>query len=306
GGLSHGSNVSGVECYNPLDHEWKVLGSVSRHRSGGGVASVNGSIYVVGGHDGVVCFSSVPRYEPETNLWKRDVAPISEAKRDVAVAELGGYLYCVGGYDGLLCLSTVERYDPELNRWRRVAPMNRRRRGLGLAVLDGYLYAVGGSDGCSPLYSEPATEKEGTLSFVTVERYNPTEDRWTPCSPMRTCREYLGCATFQGKIYAVGGRDDVTELRSVERFDPVANEWSAVMPMKSKRSKVSLAAANGYLLAIGGYDGTVHVTTVEAFDVEMNKWRRFGNTQTCHPGGGVTAINTAPDDRETSQLVRSR
>nr|XP_008121938.1 PREDICTED: kelch-like protein 20 isoform X2 [Anolis carolinensis] len=66
--------------------------------------------------------------------------------------------------------------------------------------------------------------------------------------------------------------------------------------MRSKRSKVGLAVANGYLLAIGGYDGIVHVTTVEAFDWEMNKWRRFGNMQTVHPGGGVTAVKMSPSD----------
>uniref|UniRef100_A0A670KPB9 Uncharacterized protein n=1 Tax=Podarcis muralis TaxID=64176 RepID=A0A670KPB9_PODMU len=73
-----------------------------------------------------------------------------------------------------------------------------------------------------------------------VERYNPLEDRWTPCPPLKTCRENLGCVTFQGNIYVVGGRDDLTELCSVERFDPLANEWSVVTPMKSRRSKVSV------------------------------------------------------------------
>nr|XP_008121937.1 PREDICTED: kelch-like protein 20 [Anolis carolinensis] len=109
GGLSPKGNVSGVEYYNPLDHEWRILGPVSKHRNGVGVASLHGSIYAVGGHDGVVCLSNVERYEPENNEWKRDVAPLSEPKQDVAVAELGGYLYCVGGYDGLLCVDTVER-----------------------------------------------------------------------------------------------------------------------------------------------------------------------------------------------------
>lgn len=72
----------------------------------------------------------------------------------------------------------------------------------------------------------------------SVERYDPTEDRWTPCPPLRTCRENLGCAAFQGKIYAVGGQDDLTELCSVERFDPLANEWRSAAPMRSRRSKV--------------------------------------------------------------------
>nr|XP_020664773.1 kelch-like protein 20 [Pogona vitticeps] len=76
--------------------------------------------------------------------------------------------------------------------------------------------------------------------------------------------------------------------------------------MKSKRSQVSLAVANGYLLAVGGYDGVVHVSTVEAFDWELDAWRRFGNTQTRHPGGGVTAIQISSDDLDFSELPRTR
>ncbi|ETE63361.1 Kelch-like protein 20, partial [Ophiophagus hannah] len=109
GGVSPTGIPGGVERYNPLDHEWQILGSVSRQRSGIGVASLNGSIYAAGGHDGLVCLNSVERYVPEINEWKRNVAPLSEPKQDVAMAELGGYLYCAGGFDGLVCLNTLER-----------------------------------------------------------------------------------------------------------------------------------------------------------------------------------------------------
>lgn len=35
---------------------------------------------------------------------------------------------------------------------------------------------------------------------------------------MSTARKHLGCAVYQDYIYAVGGRDDSTELNSVERY----------------------------------------------------------------------------------------
>ncbi|XP_039183079.1 kelch-like protein 20, partial [Crotalus tigris] len=287
-----GGTTSGVERYNPLDHEWQILGSASSQRSGIGVASLNGSIYAAGGHDGLICLNSVERYLPETNEWKRDVAPLSEPKQEAAMAELGGYLYCAGGFDGLVCLNTLERYDPELDRWQKLTPMKSRRKGLGLATLDGYLYAVGGSDGYSPLCS--------------VERYDPREDEWATCPPLRSCRENLGCVALQGKIYAVGGQDELTELCSAERFDPSTNRWTPVRPMRSKRSKVNLAAINGCLLAIGGYDGIVHVSTVEAFDLDLNAWRRFGNTKSRHPGGGVSVIQMATENVESFESSWSR
>lgn len=51
-----------------------------------------------------------------------------------------------------------------------------------------------------------------------VERYEPRANKWTPVAPMSTRRKHLGCAVFDGQIYAVGGRDDCTELSSAERY----------------------------------------------------------------------------------------
>ncbi len=39
----------------------------------------------------------------------------------------------------------------------------------------------------------------------------------------KRCR--LGVATLNGKIYACGGYDGSSFLRSVECFDPVTNKW---------------------------------------------------------------------------------
>lgn len=72
-----------------------------------------------------------------------------------------------------------------------------------------------------------------------VERYNPQENRWHTTAPMGTRRKHLGCAVYQDMIYAVGGRDDTTELSSAERFNPRANQWSPVVAMTSRRSGVS-------------------------------------------------------------------
>ena len=41
-------------------------------------------------------------------------------------------------------------------------------------------------------------------------------------------------------LYAVGGRDDTTELNSVEKYNPMTNTWSTVVAMISRRSGVSL------------------------------------------------------------------
>lgn len=79
-----------------------------------------------------------------------------------------------------------------------------------------------------------------TISFsASVERYDPRTNRWTPVSPMGTRRKHLGVAVYNNMIYAVGGRDDTTELSSAERYNPQTNSWQPVVAMTSRRSGVS-------------------------------------------------------------------
>lgn len=69
----------------------------------------------------------------------------------------------------------------------------------------------------------------------------------------RRCR--LGVATLNGRLFACGGYDGSSFLRSVEVYDPNYDEWKTVAPMNVKRSRVALTANMGKLYAIGGYDG---------------------------------------------------
>jgi len=55
---------------------------------------------------------------------------------------------------------------------------------------------------------------------------------------MGTRRKHLGVAVYLNMIYAVGGRDDATELSSAERYNPQTNTWQPVVAMTSRRSGV--------------------------------------------------------------------
>jgi hypothetical protein len=66
-------------------------------------------------------------------------------------------------------------------------------------------------------------------------------------------RKHLGCAVFKNYIYAVGGRDDISELNSAERYNPSTNQWQPVVSMKSKRSGVGLAGILGYFFLFSNF-----------------------------------------------------
>ena len=78
------------------------------------------------------------------------------------------------------------------------------------------------------------------MILFSVERYDPRTNRWNPVSPMGTRRKHLGVAVYNNMIYAVGGRDDTTELSSAERYNPQTNTWQPVVAMTSRRSGVSI------------------------------------------------------------------
>ena len=77
---------------------------------------------------------------------------------------------------------------------------------------------------------------------------------------MGTRRKHLGVAVYNNMIYAVGGRDDTTELSSAERYNPQTNTWQPVVAMTSRRSGVGymscvnwVSCVNLYILCDFGY-----------------------------------------------------
>lgn len=112
-------------------------------------------------------------------------------------------------------------YDPKSNKWQQVSSMAYRRLGAGVAALNGCLYAVGGSDGNVPLAS---VERSVFSSSVPASspvapplRYDPGSEQWTAVASMAVHRKHLGVGVLDGILYAVGGRNEATELSSVER-----------------------------------------------------------------------------------------
>ncbi|XP_054628514.1 kelch-like protein 20 [Dunckerocampus dactyliophorus] len=108
-----------------------------------------------------------------------------------------------------------------------------------------------------------------------VEQFSTEFNEWRTASHMVNQRGNMAVGTLDGKIYAVGGEDNVRCYSNVERYDPDADSWSAdVAPLDSPRSGVCVVAMDGYLYAIGGHDGITAMNTVERYDPKMNAWSK--------------------------------
>lgn len=71
---------------------------------------------------------------------------------------------------------------------------------------------------------------------------------------------------FHFRLYAVGGRDGSSSLRSVECYDPHTNKWTNCAPMNKRRGGVGVGVMNGYLYALGGHDVPASHPSASRFD----------------------------------------
>ncbi len=71
-------------------------------------------------------------------------------------------------------------------------------------------------------------------------------------------------------LYAAGGNDGNSSLKTVERYDPHVNKWTEVSSMDKRRAGVGLAALNGYLYAAGGFDDASPLDTVERYGMGVD------------------------------------
>jgi hypothetical protein len=187
----------------------------------------------------------------------------------LAAATADDVIYTVGGLEKELGKqASNEAYDPATNSWTTKAPMPTARYLLGAAGLDGIVYAIGGAD------------YDIDEAWVTSanEAYDPATDSWTTKAPMPTAREGLAVAALDGLVYAIGGRDGVSDLYEgspvsvVEAYDPETDSWSTRAPMPTPRERLGVGVMDGLLYAIGGRNGSGCGTWVEVYDPATDSW----------------------------------
>jgi N-acetylneuraminic acid mutarotase len=102
------------------------------------------------------------------------------------------------------------------------------------------------------------------------------ENEWTSMAHMPTARAGLGVAVVNGKIYAIGGVNNNTQLAVNEEYDPATDTWKDRAAMPTARSGFAIAVYQSKIYAIGGTVGTgenVGFTGVtEVYDPATNTW----------------------------------
>ena len=119
------------------------------------------------------------------------------------------------------------------NSWTTMTPMPTAVAGAKAAVVNGKIYVI--------------------VSTINYE-YNPDTDTWATKKPMPTPRgDGIAVATYQNKIYVIGGRISGDEVSGInEVYDPATDTWETKTSMPTPRQELEANTVNGKIYLIGG------------------------------------------------------
>lgn len=258
GGWSASSATNAVETYDCRVNKWYRMERVeAMQRAYHGMVYFKDCVYVIGGFDGRIHFSSVAAFDPVSKTWT-ERGNMSQARCYVSCAVVGNHIYACGGYNGLVRMSSCERYDDTRNQWSPIAPMSQARSDASAASLNGILYVVGGFDGTDVLGS--------------VEAYDPQIDKWVSVKSMSCPRSGVQALTHGPLVYVFGGNDGLRRQTSGEVYDPESDTWTRLPNMRVPRSNFACVSLEGLIYIVGGFNGQTTINDVECFDTQKKLW----------------------------------
>ena len=114
----------------------------------------------------------------------------------------------------------------------------------------------------------------GKRNKNSVEIYDTKTDSWSynDASPVPENLNHAAAATFNGKVYVIGGYlDDKIPSNKLFIYDPSSNQWQEGKNMPTARAALTAQFINGILYVIGGTsDGPL--SSNEAYDPTTDTW----------------------------------
>ena len=103
------------------------------------------------------------------------------------------------------------------------------------------------------------------------------EETWTTKSPMPTATSLHSVSVVDGKIYVIGGTDNLfgwaDYWSTVLVYDPATDTWTRKTDMPTGRARFSTSLVDGKIYAIGGSPHRdAEVAAVEVYDPATDTW----------------------------------
>ena len=104
--------------------------------------------------------------------------------------------------------------------------------------------------------------------------YNPANDSWQVKMPMPTPRGSFAVATWENKVYVIGGYTNDSALGINEMYEPATDSWQTKAAMPTSRSQMNAETVNGKIYVIAGRTGGQYSTTnlTEMYNPTADSW----------------------------------
>jgi Secretion system C-terminal sorting domain len=239
--------------YNTITDIWDTIPDLPNTNAviAAGASYVDSMIYIIGGYQVLssgneISSNIVNRYDPRTNTYLSDGAPIPIATDDhVQAVWNDSLIYVITGWSNTTNIPNVQIYDPANDNWLvgTSTPNNFTYKAFGASgiIAGNTIYYHGGA---STAFNFPG---QSNLRIGTINPINPTQITWSfQSTPHIT---YRAASTFgpANQPHWLGG-SEITY-----NFNGIAYNGSGGVPTKSS----NLSTSSGIFDSIPTFGGTL-------------------------------------------------
>lgn len=205
-----------------------------------GAAVAGGYLYTYGGHLGAAhdyCVElqhnkllrlNLAQSPPEgADQW--EVVAEGPRRTGLAMVAYNNELYRIGGWEAknakgeeweLYSTKDFAKFDAKTGQWQELTSLPQGRSSHDAALLGSKLYVVGG-------WEMKGKEESDWHDTAWVCDLSQPKLEWQEIAKPGFSRRALAVAAQGGKIYAIGGMEDTTDMTTaVNVYDPQSNAWS--------------------------------------------------------------------------------
>lgn len=269
----NGTNVLNTINYATLNADGTIGAWTTSTKSmatglsfGSALAASNNFLYVLGGYNGFAFLNYVYATSLQGiialngNLSVGGTASFMTSNSQSAFQiqnASGGQMFNVDTVNNTITLHGNN--SGVLTSWKQTTSLDTATSFAGTTVANGFAYMIGGYG---------AGVYQSTVQF---SRLNPngTMSTWTPTTALPANRAYLGAASGNGYIYALGGTTGSGSVNTIyvgkQSPDGHVLDWQeSSVTLPASMNAISVAVSNGWLYVLGGTTGSPVATTYYA------------------------------------------
>ncbi len=194
-----GVNFRDVYEYNPVTNKCLLKTELPSDRKIGGITTVNGKIYIVGGLDVSEGSSTdaFDEYDPATDTWT-SLAPLNQAANTVIATAVNNSI-CIIGLNikqtdkGRSFNDSLEIYDFNKKSWSVKVIFDNDYRNENIEAINGKVYIL-----------RRGVDSKTKAAILHVEEYDPATNKFTPRADTSE-RNSFASIVLDGEIYIIGG-----------------------------------------------------------------------------------------------------